>query len=457
MPRNGVAGECGLTFKQFQEYSSYSVASCQSYASRKKKCGSLPENWNYEGAISKKSGLFAKIYSISGTNKMVIAFRGTNLSDLRDVVTDLEQLGFSFDDIVETLPFVPKGVLAPIRALKKKERAERYKELFSRLEISYDRAILMPNQYNDAVSIVEGIERRYKSQCCREYRKRLLNKLADHFPTKEKCEDYVGEILKNCTCNVDLTGHSLGGGVAEYAAAALGNTAVVFNAAGLGRDNVKIVKGNLEKSHARIVHMKDGQDPVSAPGYDVGEVCKFDCPESIWKSMAMPILSVFSKHSIEHLGECLRDKTRNIDILCKGANDLNLCKNTRARNKKTKPKKPKKPIRRVTEYRPQKRKTEPKANCPQGYRSVPGTTDCVYDMFACHPPDGCTATENIHELARCYKNRTSGTCCYECATGKKHTFGVKLDPDHTDRRCKTDYEYVECMHTTGPKVRCIPP
>ncbi len=79
---------------------------------------------------------------------------------------------------------------------------------------------------------------------------------------------------------ITLTGHSLGGGLASYAALKFNKEAVVFNAAGLGkwlRDDIP--QENIERREQSLVRNIDLKgDPVSALGGQVGRVYQLNLP-----------------------------------------------------------------------------------------------------------------------------------------------------------------------------------
>jgi hypothetical protein len=71
--------------------------------------------------------------------------------------------------------------------------------------------------------------------------------------------EYVQQQAKECHCEPVVTGHSLGGGLAAYSAAALGLEAWTFNPAGLGKSTYKDTK-----DASRITNLMDLRDPVHA-------------------------------------------------------------------------------------------------------------------------------------------------------------------------------------------------
>ncbi len=80
--------------------------------------------------------------------------------------------------------------------------------------------------------------------------------------------------------NVKLTGHSLGGGLAQFAAAILGLKAVCYNSAALSASYLAhIGEEKLEKAKEDIIHIRLSGDPISASagksflkGVEVGKI-----------------------------------------------------------------------------------------------------------------------------------------------------------------------------------------
>ena len=84
-----------------------------------------------------------------------------------------------------------------------------------------------------------------------------------------------------------LTGHSLGGGLASYAALKWELPAVVFNAANLGQGLKHRVFANWYDFAALVTHINLKGDPVSQRGEQFGTVYTLDQPESLrarWES-----------------------------------------------------------------------------------------------------------------------------------------------------------------------------
>ena len=79
-----------------------------------------------------------------------------------------------------------------------------------------------------------------------------------------------------------LTGHSLGGGLASYAALSCGKQAVVFNAAGLGGALRQKVFANLFDSAALVTNIDLDGDPISAlPVKQVGTIYSLPIPATM--------------------------------------------------------------------------------------------------------------------------------------------------------------------------------
>jgi lipase (class 3) len=71
--------------------------------------------------------------------------------------------------------------------------------------------------------------------------------------------------------SVSITGHSLGGGLAQYCAILLGLPATVFNAAALGPETVKDIPVSLQRAVSRqILHYTISGEPVHGPTTWIG-------------------------------------------------------------------------------------------------------------------------------------------------------------------------------------------
>lgn len=100
----------------------------------------------------------------------------------------------------------------------------------------------------------------------------------------EQAVDFVKQVVDKAgsDCEVVLTGHSLGGGLASYAALRLRKTAIVFNAAGLGRGlRDKIPSENLELQKKFVRNINLIGDPVSGLGGQVGIIYALNPPASL--------------------------------------------------------------------------------------------------------------------------------------------------------------------------------
>ncbi|MDO8804899.1 MAG: hypothetical protein Q7R35_10735 [Elusimicrobiota bacterium] len=250
---------CNLSVEQTEEYLPYGQASNDAYSS----CKSLvpygpitdcpsPTGWRYLYSIHKPSGLDANVYAVMKTSDVVIAFRGT--TDIRDWETNAKQLNVPVD-IIKTLSSYPKWQMQGILALKENARKKGYLALANTPPSSEEVFIYNP-QYNDAVLATKEIERR-NPPC-----------FGLGFPPAA-----LG------FCFVKLTGHSLGGGLAQYVAAYLGRKAVTFNSAGLSEETKRNIKSNQKITKPTIVNIRNSRDIVSAgvAGELIGEVHKCDC------------------------------------------------------------------------------------------------------------------------------------------------------------------------------------
>jgi surface antigen len=95
--------------------------------------------------------------------------------------------------------------------------------------------------------------------------------------------DFVGGIVAATGAKYDvvLTGHSLGGGLATYAALYYGKKAVVFNPAGLGGGlRSKIPKDNFAQQTSLVSSIDVDGDPVSAFHKQVGVIYTLVIPKS---------------------------------------------------------------------------------------------------------------------------------------------------------------------------------
>lgn len=97
--------------------------------------------------------------------------------------------------------------------------------------------------------------------------------------------DFVAGVLNDVPPGVDkitLTGHSLGGGLASYAALYFGANAVVFNGAGLGQGlRANIPQQHMERQQSLVRNIDLKSDPVTALGGQVGSVYQLDLPSGM--------------------------------------------------------------------------------------------------------------------------------------------------------------------------------
>jgi len=96
--------------------------------------------------------------------------------------------------------------------------------------------------------------------------------------------DFVGGMIQAAPTgtHIVLTGHSLGGGLASYAALYHGKEAIVFNAAGLGsglRSNIPVENLGKQRSLVRNIDLQG--DPVSWLGRQVGAIYTLKIPPSL--------------------------------------------------------------------------------------------------------------------------------------------------------------------------------
>jgi hypothetical protein len=94
--------------------------------------------------------------------------------------------------------------------------------------------------------------------------------------------DYVGTIIQQAGKDYDvvLTGHSLGGGLATYAALKYSKPAIVFNAAPMGSGMLGDIQGLSDKT-LLVTNVDLMGDPVSGLGGQVGHIFKLDVPAAV--------------------------------------------------------------------------------------------------------------------------------------------------------------------------------
>ena len=94
---------------------------------------------------------------------------------------------------------------------------------------------------------------------------------------------YVGEIIKQSAAtnyNIVMTGHSLGGGLATYAALCFDKPAIVFNAAPIGSELLRDIQ-NLNEKKSRVTNVDMKGDVVSGFGGQSGPIYTLEIPASV--------------------------------------------------------------------------------------------------------------------------------------------------------------------------------
>ena len=93
---------------------------------------------------------------------------------------------------------------------------------------------------------------------------------------------YVGKIIEQAGNNYDIvmTGHSLGGGLATYAALYYDKPAVVFNAAPIGSEMLNDIPNLIERK-SRVTNIDMKGDVVSGFGGQSGSVYTLEVPASV--------------------------------------------------------------------------------------------------------------------------------------------------------------------------------
>jgi hypothetical protein len=116
----------------------------------------------------------------------------------------------------------------------------------------------------------------------------VIQRLGGFSPMYQDAAGVVDAILEKMPRDQSLrvTGHSLGGGLAQFATAANINneygkqvTASCFNAAGLSASSLGALAGNIEDSQDAISHVRVDGDTVSASGDLLGEVMTLPNPD----------------------------------------------------------------------------------------------------------------------------------------------------------------------------------
>lgn len=116
--------------------------------------------------------------------------------------------------------------------------------------------------------------------------------------------EYVQKQAQECRCQPAVTGHSLGGGLAGYSAAALGLEGWTFNAAGLGKSTYKDTK-----DASRINNLRDLHDPVHAV-----DKSKTKMPGRDWEfsfeSSGKGLKRVMDRHDMRQMRERLEQVSK---------------------------------------------------------------------------------------------------------------------------------------------------
>ncbi len=116
--------------------------------------------------------------------------------------------------------------------------------------------------------------------------------------------------------NIILTGHSLGGGLAQYAAAYNSNNrlyAICFNSAGLSDSSLeRIGNSNLASANSRIIHMRSTGDVVSEYGWHIGSMYNINL--GAWttavsnNSLLRTIFAKYAHHNMTVLSNAMKQQ-----------------------------------------------------------------------------------------------------------------------------------------------------
>ncbi|MDO8805743.1 MAG: hypothetical protein Q7R35_15090 [Elusimicrobiota bacterium] len=298
---NTYGGTCNLSARQAEKYSPYAEASGDAYAA----CSSLvfsgspsspdsrcpsPSGWRFLYSIHKPSGLDANVYAIIKTSEAVIAFRGTTSNIPDEAASDLWQIKVPAGAISAFAYWTPAKELAAFhRMIDMRLREQKYRESAAKSSPPED-LLIFGAQYADAVSVIKEIEAR--EPAC----------FGRGFPQQAKA------------CRVKLTGYSLGGGLAQYAAVQLGRTAVTFNAAGLGKEVLEAIAADPARAdRARVINIRNNRDLISSrwegerPGEDHNCGCDEPAAPPETPSGKTEWEMLMDGHSMDRLKVCMAE------------------------------------------------------------------------------------------------------------------------------------------------------
>ena len=126
--------------------------------------------------------------------------------------------------------------------------------------------------------------------------------------------------------NIRVTGHSLGGGLAQYAAGTLGLKATTFNSAGLWSSTLE--KAYQPSKNDKILNVVYGTDPVSKAGVLLGKTVYIG-QDSKLKPLPNPLISEydFIKTSAQNLMQMGKDHLEILDYINKNTQETEQVKN----------------------------------------------------------------------------------------------------------------------------------